>query len=341
MRGNHTMRTTILAMAAMMLASCGSGGGTTAAPAGDPIGTNPQGCARFFVSGKAPLIRDPKAQNKARVLCRRTFVILHSGVARQPLWVAEALTREQIKMGFDLPRKDSFHPDPDLPKDERSELSDYSRSGYDRGHMAPDGDMPTRAAADEAFALSNMSPQEPKLNRGSWANLEGAIRRQTRGGTVYVVTGPIFQGGRIATTHVDGRLLVPTAFFKAVYAEGRGATVFVATNTDAPEWQSMTVMQFRQVHGIDPFPGLDERYRNVNGTLNGSLNRLKGTAAANGTNSDGSAGTATGSNGTGNRVTCRKNGASTVQNPTTGEAITPDQYRRWFGRDPTPSETCL
>jgi len=331
-----------IVLAAIALASCGSGssgGGANDVAATDPIGTNPQGCARFFVGGKAPLIRDPKARVKTRVLCRRTFAVYHSGMARQPLWVAEALTREQIKLGFSLPRVDSFHADSDLPKSERAELKDYSRSGFDRGHMAPDGDMPTRIAANEAFALSNMSPQTKELNRNSWKDLEEAIRRQTRGGTVYVVTGPIFQGARIATTHADGRLLVPTSYFKAVYASERGATIFTATNTTRPQWSTMTVDQFKQVHGIDPFPGIDPKFRNVNGALDGSMNRLSGTAEANGAAANAANG-GTGTAGGPPKATCKRQGGNTVQNPTNGQAITPEQYRLYFGQDPKQWEYC-
>lgn len=46
---------------------------------------------------------------------------------------------------------------PDLYK---AKLSDYLRSGYDRGHMAPAADCKySQNAMDETFYLSNIAPQ--------------------------------------------------------------------------------------------------------------------------------------------------------------------------------------
>lgn len=330
----------LLILAALALASCGSGApeeNAAQTAQTNPIGDNPLGCARFFVAGQAPQLRDQRLSTKAKPLCRRTFALYHSGVARQPLWVAEALTREQIKMGLSTPRVDSFHADDEIPKDERAELADYAKSGYDRGHMAPEADMPSREASIEAFALSNMSPQRPGLNRKSWADLEAAVRRQTRGGTVYVVTGPILNMTRSATTNKRKRVLVPTHFFKAVYAEDRGAVVFIATNDDRPRWMTLTVDQFKQVHGINPFPGLPEQFANVNGVLDGSMNRVATAADASGAAANSpQSGTAVG-------PICRGDGRSTagmVANPTNDQPMKVEDYRRAFGKEPRPNEYC-
>jgi endonuclease G len=340
----------ITVVAALLLAACGGTGGTSAEEkTGSPfaaIGTNPQGCARFFPGGQHPQISDERYRPKARALCRRTYVVLHSGIARQPLWVAEALTREQIAMGTSVPRIDRFRPDDELPKDERAELADYRGSGYDRGHMAPDADMPTMEASQESFLLSNMSPQAPMLNRRSWAELEASVRRQTRGGRVYVVTGPLFVGNSVRTTRKGSKLLVPTGFFKAIYAQDRGATVFVATNSNNPTWMTMTVDQFRAVHGIDVFPGMKDEYRNVNGVLDGSLNRVaSGTAGANA--AAGGAGAASGSTTDPTSTSyiprqakCRRQDDREIEDPATGAAITRQDYSVKYARNPAVIERC-
>lgn len=344
------MRITYMtAFAALLLTACGGSGGskgneTQEANPFAAIGTNPQGCARFFPGGKFPQISDAKYRPKARVLCRRAYVVLHSGIARQPLWVAEALTREQIKLGTSVARLDRFRPDDEIPKDERAELADYRGSGYDRGHMAPDADMPTMAASQESFLLSNMSPQAPTLNRRSWADLEGSVRRQTRGGQVFVVTGPLFVGSRIATTRRNGRLLVPTSYFKAIYAEGRGATVFIATNDNNPRWMTMTVEQFKVVHGIDVFPGMKDEFRNVNGVLDGSLNRVaSGTEGANaqdGGAAGGGPNDPKSSTYQPRQAHCHKEGTREVEDPATGKAITPQEYSVKYARNPQSMENC-
>ena len=84
------------------------------------------------------------------------FAVMYSGISRTPLWSAEHLTRESILDAKDLKGRAAFHPEGELPSNERAELSDYARSGFDRGHMAPSADMPNRSARQQCFSLANM-----------------------------------------------------------------------------------------------------------------------------------------------------------------------------------------
>ncbi|MFX4408632.1 DNA/RNA non-specific endonuclease, partial [Acinetobacter baumannii] len=88
---------------------------------------------------------------------------------------------------------------------------------YDRGHMSPNCDMPTKDSQFDSFSLSNMVPQAPKNNQEVWRKLEDATRavvtKQKQ--DAYVVTGPIFEGQRLKT--IGRGVIVPSAVYKAVY----------------------------------------------------------------------------------------------------------------------------
>jgi len=60
---------------------------------------------------------------------------LYSGVTRTPLYSAEHLTKARIEAAKGVRRHNAFHAEKRLPKADRSELRDYAKSGYDRGHM--------------------------------------------------------------------------------------------------------------------------------------------------------------------------------------------------------------
>src|SRR5918912_2600882 len=162
------------------------------------------------------------------------------------LWSAEHLTPGRVEAAEARPRRNSFHAEPALPREERAELADYAGSGYDRGHMAPDGDMPDAAAERESFSLANMVPQDARLNRGLWARIEEAVRGLAeRDGEVYVVTGPIFRGEGLKA--LDGRVLVPTEVYKAVYDPKLGqAGAYVAENADDARLREVSVAQLRE-----------------------------------------------------------------------------------------------
>ena len=125
-------------------------------------------CPSHFADGAAPEITNAKLSQKIQVLCFEGYALLHSGVSRTPLWSAEDLTPARLREAKHLKRKNAFHPEDQLPIEDRSELHDYARSGFDRGHMSPSGDMPTATAQFESFSLANMVPQNPNNNQNLW-----------------------------------------------------------------------------------------------------------------------------------------------------------------------------
>jgi endonuclease G len=212
-------------------------------------------CPQHFFSGTAPTLANPKLTPKTRQICYTEFALLHSGLTRTPLWVAEHLTPRRAKGARELNRVNNFHPDPNLPPDERAELSDYVRSGFDRGHMAPAGDMTTPQGMDESFSLANMVPQNSDNNRNLWESIERAVRDYSERHEIYVVTGSIFQGENLQA--LKGRVLVPTHIAKAVYDPRRNAgAAYLTPNREGNEYRIISLAEVQQMSGIDPFPQL-------------------------------------------------------------------------------------
>lgn len=153
---------------------------------------------------------------KRRELCYEAFAVLHDGLTRTPVYVAQRLNRKIIE-GADEKRADKFFADARLPEGERAELQDYKRSGYSRGHMAPAGDMSTPSAMAQSFSLANMVPQDIQHNGGAWSKIEQDTRRYVlrAKGDVYVITGPVFTSSS-PSIGANG-VRVPTFLYKLVY----------------------------------------------------------------------------------------------------------------------------
>jgi endonuclease G len=118
------------------------------------------------------------------------YTLSYCEKAEQAEWVAYDLSREEVY--GKQQRTNNFREDP-LVKTGSANLSDYKYSGFDRGHLAPAGDMKfSKTAMSESFFLSNMSPQRPAFNRGGWKNLESLFRSfAIKYGHIYIITGPV------------------------------------------------------------------------------------------------------------------------------------------------------
>ena len=140
-------------------------------------------CDAMFVGGQAPMLLNPRLAQRITPLCNEAYAALASGVTRGPLWSAERLTAEGLVNARAIPREGQFHAEGRLPPEDRATLSDYVRSGYDRGHMAPSGDMPDPVAQQQSFSLANVVPQTPTLNRDALGGHRerGAAARRTSG----------------------------------------------------------------------------------------------------------------------------------------------------------------
>ena len=113
------------------------------------------------------------------------------------------------------PRQDDFRAHTTLPAGWYRVLgTDYSGSGYDRGHMCPSADR-TKTVADNSstFLMTNMIPQLPANNQGPWASLESYCRTLVGSGNeLYVVSG----GYGIQATIAGGHVSVPTQTWKVI-----------------------------------------------------------------------------------------------------------------------------
>ncbi len=130
-----------------------------------------------------------------------------------PNWVSWELTEEETS--GDVARTNKFLADPDV--EGSAESWDYNYSGYDRGHMAPAGDMKwDKDAMAETFYMTNICPQVKSLNTGTWKRLEEKCRYWAEiDGSLYIVCGPVIDGDPVEYIG-DSRVYVPKRFFKVI-----------------------------------------------------------------------------------------------------------------------------
>lgn len=121
-------------------------------------------------------------------------------------------------------RTDNFRPDPSLPSAWYKVItSDYTNSGFDRGHLCPSDDRDgSYEDNDETFLMTNIVPQAPANNRGLWADFEAYSRKITEAGNeLYIVAGVLGKGGTGSnggkTNTIDnGKIVVPEYFWKVI-----------------------------------------------------------------------------------------------------------------------------
>ena len=219
-------------------------------------------CTQVFMGKVAPIIMNPKANVNTYPICFTGFALNYSGVSKTALFSAEFITHESLQKAKQISREDSFHEESRIPEKHRSLLTDYRGSGYDRGHLAPNGNRYSRVDQHESFSLVNIVPQAPKNNQEQWRNLEEATRTMVTKSKqpVYIITGPLHLDKKVKKLGKSG-VLIPTHIYKVVYYPTLNvASAYVSVNDNIAKTDVTSVMQLQKYSGITFFPAM----RNVN-----------------------------------------------------------------------------
>lgn len=173
-------------------------------------------------------------------------------------------------------RCDCFTPDFALPVDLfAAETSDYTNTGFDRGHMCPSDDR-DGSDADNAvtFLMTNIMPQAPQMNQATWRNMEDYARDLIyEGHELYIIAGGYGSGGsgsQGGTTYTlaGGSITVPSRYWKVmvVLPVGGDDLSRVSSETrviavDMPNAQTVTSLPWgsyrTSVDAIEDSTGLD------------------------------------------------------------------------------------
>lgn len=155
-----------------------------------------------------PLIKEEDV-----VIVHSAYTICYNEKHEQANWVVYRLSAEMCG-NKEEERSNNFREDPEV-KSRSATPEDYKKSGYDRGHLCPAGDMGwSKQTMSESFFMSNMSPQVPGFNRGIWKNLEGEVRKWAKQNeTIYVVTAGILEEG---LDKIGDGVSVPKYYYKVI-----------------------------------------------------------------------------------------------------------------------------
>lgn len=204
----------------------------------------------------------PKS-TKGKLIKHQNYSLSYVEEWEQAAWVAYELNASTIK--GNAKRPSSFKADPMIATGSALH-KDYTKSGYDRGHLLPAASMKmTQDAMKETFLMSNISPQKPYFNRGIWKKLEGKVRTWAgKYKKLYVVTGPIIK--KPYRTIGANKVAIPQKFFKVIYNPyKKQAIAFILDNKKSDQTLKTYVTsidQAEKITGIDFFPALPDQLEN-------------------------------------------------------------------------------
>lgn len=196
------------------------------------------------------------------------FTVSFNEQTHQPNWVAWELLGSETDGENAREKSSGFTTDPDVAGCARP--SDYTHSGFDRGHMAPAGDMKwSESTMNQSFLMTNICPQAGELNRGAWKKLEEKCRQKAvADSAVVIVCGPIFSQGKSHRKIGDTGVAVPDSFFKVIlspYADPPAAIGFIMPNGEVAggmQPHAVSVDRVEAATGLDFFSALPDEIEN-------------------------------------------------------------------------------
>lgn len=181
---------------------------------------NPSPSEHYLLGNPSDAGTNVSADAENLLIERRQFVLSYSKSKATANWVSWHLSKDWLGSAE---RLDNFIPDPLIPGSyPKAITSDYTSTGFDRGHLCPSADR-TLSAEDNAatFYMSNIIPQSPNVNRGNWERLESYCRKLvSEGNELYITAGVYGEGGTGSnggrTKRIDDKITVPEKVWKVI-----------------------------------------------------------------------------------------------------------------------------
>ena len=200
-----------------------------------------------------------------QIIKHEYYTLSYNEKYEQAEWVAYRLNANMLSNSrFERP----FFIEDKLVKTHSADWRNYKKSGYDKGHLCPAGDMKFKKKAfDDTFLTSNISPQKHDFNDGVWNRLEQKVRFWAQKyNSVYVITGGILKNGlkNIGQENVA----VPEAFYKVLLKKQNNnykmiAFVVPSQDVDSPLYEFVIKTDdLEKMTGIDFYPNLPDAIEN-------------------------------------------------------------------------------
>jgi endonuclease G len=162
------------------------------------------------------------------LLTKTQYTMSYNRDQGKPNWVSWHLSSAWLGS---TARQDDFRADATLPTGwYQVKATDYSGSGFDRGHNCPSADRTGSTTDNSAtFLMSNMMPQAPQNNQQTWAGLENYARTLVNAGNeLYIICGSYGKGGTGSngyyTTVAGGNVTVPANCWKVIVVLPNGSS---------------------------------------------------------------------------------------------------------------------
>jgi endonuclease G len=156
------------------------------------------------------------------LMIKNQYALSYNADEGKPNWVSWHLDPNWIG---DIERQNDFRPDSDLPQGMyHVTATDYSGSGFDRGHNCPSHDRTTSEDDNSmTFLMTNMMPQAPRNNQVTWQSFEKYCNEKlvtSEGKELYIICGSYGEGGAgkngFAKTIANGKIIIPAHIWKIV-----------------------------------------------------------------------------------------------------------------------------
>jgi endonuclease G, mitochondrial len=204
----------------------------------------------------------PEGKN-VRVFEYEGFVSGYDTIKLNPRWVSYHLKKEYL-FGTKYLKERKFAPDPNLDEKNTAKNSDYTRSGFDRGHLARQANMKGRSKKCELEAcyFTNVSPQKQNFNRNVWNSIEMTADNLTKTyGRSWIITGPYFDE---EIELMNKRVEIPDGFYKIVIIQKDNGFYPVSFVLDMdsesrnPEDYIVSIDSVETLTGLDFFHELED-----------------------------------------------------------------------------------